>query len=160
MMTRVNELIDPGTGQWDEELIRQTFWQQDVDIILATPVHYELDDPVAWHYDKRGCFPSDQPTKFQRACDRRERERGEASSSNGSMLEEKHWKQLWKINCPGKLKHFFWRMAHDSLAVRMTLERRGMSLDTRCVMCNRQNEHGGHAFFTCKYVKHVWLEGL
>jgi hypothetical protein len=29
---------------------------QDVEIILATPVHVELDDPFVWHYDKRGIF--------------------------------------------------------------------------------------------------------
>jgi hypothetical protein len=40
----------------------------------------------------------------------------------------------------------------------MGLERRGMELDTRCVMCGRYNEDGGHLFFQCKYVKPVWQE--
>lgn len=33
-----------------------------------------------------------------------------------------------------------------------------MELDTRCVMCRRISEDGGHLFFHCKYVKPVWLE--
>ena len=55
-----------------------------------------------------------------------------------------------------KIKHFGWRMARNTLAVRMNLERLGIELDTRCVMCNGLNEDGGHLFLGCKYVKHVW----
>jgi hypothetical protein len=33
-----------------------------------------------------------------------------------------------------------------------------MELDTRCVVCGRLNEDGGHLFFNCKYVKRVWQE--
>ena len=48
--------------------------KQDVDIILATPVHYDLEDIVAWHYDKRGCEGSFQSlllTKFRMTLERR-----------------------------------------------------------------------------------------
>ena len=38
----------------------------------------------------------------------------------------------------------------------MNLERRGMELDTRCVMCNRRGEEGGHLFFGCKSVRPIW----
>jgi hypothetical protein len=40
--------------------------------------------------------------------------------------------------------------------LRMELKRRGMDIDTRCVMCCRQNEDGGHLFFRCKYARHLW----
>jgi hypothetical protein len=33
-----------------------------------------------------------------------------------------------------------------------------MELDTRCVVCSRIDEDGGHLFFKCKYVKPVWQE--
>ena len=65
-------------------------------------------------------------------------------------MEEQRWKKLWKMKCPGKVKHFLWCMTHNTLALRMTLKRRGMELDTRCVMCNLLNEDGGHLFFSCK----------
>jgi hypothetical protein len=41
-MSKVSELINPITCSWDEELVRQTFVEQDVEIILATPVHTEF----------------------------------------------------------------------------------------------------------------------
>jgi hypothetical protein len=56
VLSRVEELIDPATGGWDNELVRQTFWPQDVDIVLSTRVHHDLDDLVAWHYDKQRQF--------------------------------------------------------------------------------------------------------
>ena len=56
ILTHVDELIDPSIGQWGEKLVRQIFWPQDVELILSIPVHVEMDDVVAWHYDTRGQF--------------------------------------------------------------------------------------------------------
>jgi hypothetical protein len=47
LLTKVDELINPVTGTWDEELVLQTFWPQDAELILATPVHTDLEDIVA-----------------------------------------------------------------------------------------------------------------
>ena len=35
-----------------------------------------------------------------------------------------------------------------------------MEVDTRCVVCPRMNEDGGHLFFKCKAVKPVWRDML
>jgi len=66
------------------------------------------------------------------------------------------WKKLWRLKCPGKIRHFLWRFAHNSLALRWNLERRRMDVDTKCVLCNRQTEDGGHLFFKCKDARKVW----
>ncbi|RLM58445.1 hypothetical protein C2845_PM18G07680 [Panicum miliaceum] len=92
--------------QWDEDLVKHTFFEEDAKVILSIPIHPELDDVVAWHYDPKGMFTV--------------------------------------------------RLAHNSIAVRMELQRRGMELDTKCVVCNRLNEDGGHLFFKCKYAVKVW----
>lgn len=51
LLTSVSELINPVNGEWDTELVEDTFWQQDVDLILAMPVDVAQDDWHAWHYD-------------------------------------------------------------------------------------------------------------
>ena len=38
LITDVDELINPVTGTWDEELIRDIFWEEDYKLILALPV--------------------------------------------------------------------------------------------------------------------------
>lgn len=40
--------------------------------------------------------------------------------------------------------------------MRMNIERRGVDLDTRCSVCGRLFEDGGHLFLGCKEVKKVW----
>ena len=121
-----------------------------VDLILSIPVHVEMEDVAAWHYDTKGLFTVRSAYKVQRAYEKRISKRGEASSSCVfTDIDQILWKKLWKLNCPGKMKHHLWRMAHSSLAVRQELSRRGMDLDTRCVMCSRYDEDGAHLFFKC-----------
>lgn len=56
VLTNVNELINPATGQWDEQLVKDTFWKIDADVILATPVREDFEDFIAWHYESKGVF--------------------------------------------------------------------------------------------------------
>lgn len=156
ILVHVDELIDPYTGQWDEQLVRQTFWPQDVGQILSIPIHVDMDDVIAWHYDTRGIFSVRSAYKVQRAHEKRISKRGTSSSSSGTELDNSMWKKLWKLNCPGKMKHHLWRMAHNSLAIMKELVRRGMVLDTKCVLCNRYDEDGAHLFFKCKCARYVW----
>lgn len=157
LVTRVNELIDPYTWEWDEPLVRQTFWEEDVEHILSIPVHTDMKDVVGWHFDSKGQFSVRSAYKVQKAMQRRNDTRSPATSS-GDPSGDQVWKKLWKFNCPNKIKHFLWRLGHDSIALRMTLKRRGLDLDTKCVACNRLDEDGGHLFFKCKEVKKIWRE--
>jgi hypothetical protein len=53
LLTMVNELIDPTTGGWDIQLIRDIFWEEDAQLILAIPVHGGMENRAAWHFDKK-----------------------------------------------------------------------------------------------------------
>ena len=37
LLTKVSELIDPSTGDWDEQLVTDTFWPEDVSVIFDNP---------------------------------------------------------------------------------------------------------------------------
>jgi hypothetical protein len=56
IISTTTDLINPIIGGWDEELVNQIFWPEDAQIILSLLVHPELEDIVAWFYDKRGLF--------------------------------------------------------------------------------------------------------
>ena len=61
------------------------------------------------------------------------------------------------MQAPSRLKHFLWRLAHNSLAMHSNLERRGIKVnDDSRIMCNRGGEDGGHLFLKCKCVKALW----
>jgi hypothetical protein len=56
LLSKVEELIDPVTGGWDTQLIRDTFWEEDAQLILAIPLHGGMENRAAWHFDKKGAF--------------------------------------------------------------------------------------------------------
>ena len=47
ILTWVDELIDPMTGEWDEQLVQEIFWPEDTQTILAMPVHAGRENVVA-----------------------------------------------------------------------------------------------------------------
>ena len=42
LLTRVNELIDRITGEWDEQLIWNNFWPDDAAEILRIPINVHM----------------------------------------------------------------------------------------------------------------------
>jgi len=54
LLTYVSELINPSSWDWDVELVKRIFWEEDVKVILALPVHEGRDNLIAWHYDNHG----------------------------------------------------------------------------------------------------------
>lgn len=72
------------------------------------------------------------------------------------LVDDPFWRKLWNLDCPKKMIHFLWRLGHNTLALRVNLRRRGMKIDTKCVMCERYDEDGAHLFFKCKGVRQVW----
>lgn len=67
---------------------------------------------------------SGQLISCRKVYEKRSGRRGVASSSsNADSTDNEHWKQLWRLKCPGKIRHDLWRFAHNSLAARRNLER-------------------------------------
>lgn len=69
-----------------------------------------------------------------------------ASSSRVGGEAENMWSLIWNMEGPSRLKHFLWRIAYNSLALRSNLTHRGIRVDDRCVMCNRAGEEVGICF--------------
>jgi hypothetical protein len=56
LLRDVEELINPTTGGWDAQLVRDTFWEQDAQLIMSILVHGGMENRAAWHFDKRDIF--------------------------------------------------------------------------------------------------------
>jgi hypothetical protein len=157
LLTKVAELIDPVSHTWDVQLIQQTFNEEDARTITSIPIQEGVEDLIAWHFDKKGNFSV--KSAYQVVLNSQSREADSESTSTAHTPEgniKLPWKKLWALPLPGKLIHFLWRLANNSLPLRMKLKRRGIDLDTRCPMCYRLDEDGGHCFFKCKAVKAFW----
>jgi hypothetical protein len=124
ILSKVSDLIDPVNEDWDKELIQATFWPEDVPKIIAIPVHLEMEDVLAWHYDSKGLFSV--KTAYRLYCDdlsRNSRRDSAASSSSHAGDIDKVWDMILSMQGPNHLKHFLWRFARNSLALRSNLKR-------------------------------------
>lgn len=53
MLTKFSNLIDSVSGQWDEDLVLQSFWEVDARRILAIPLPSQnMPDFLAWNLTK------------------------------------------------------------------------------------------------------------
>ena len=67
MLTEVDELTNPETGGWDVDLVKEIFWEENTNIILALPIHEQRGNMLAWHYDEQGMFSVRSAYKVCRA---------------------------------------------------------------------------------------------
>jgi hypothetical protein len=156
---KVCDLIDPTTGQWDEETIKNIFGQQDIRDILSIPLRQGMEDTIAWHFDKKGVFSV--RSCYQLGIHLRDhQEQRDTSSSAIPSARSPLWNTIWNLKLPGKVRIFLWRLCHNSLPTRMNIKRKRVELDTICPMCYRADEDGGHLFLKCKKVRQVWRELL
>ena len=107
LLTKVAELISPSTGTWDEELVRDTFWERDADIILAMATDDNSDDWPAWHYNPKGEFSVKSAYKLAV----KKREHDKARDGSGSNTIDRgpgnfDWKRIWKLSLPNKVRMF------------------------------------------------------
>lgn len=154
LLPDVDELIDPVSGSWDVDLVKDIFREEDAAIILALPVNQGRANTLAWHFDNHGRFSVKSAYKVCRVDILRNRVSAGQQGRSG-MEFDGVWKKIWQVKCPHKIKHFLWRMAHNSHPLQCNLAQRGMHIDIKCPVCGCIGEDGGHLFFKCKLAKQL-----
>jgi hypothetical protein len=105
LVTDVDELIDPITGEWDVQLVKDLFWEEDQQVIVAILVFEVRDNMLAWHFDKHGKFSVWSAYKVCR--DEYIRSRNCRAAQGGSWQQvDMIWKKIWSLSCPSKVKYF------------------------------------------------------
>lgn len=144
----VSDLIDQGSRTWNEAAVRECCFPHDAAFILNIKLPDRAsDDFVAWSGESNGVFSvrsayriGIQPTLHKLS--------GGQSSSEASG-ERKIWDLVWKASVPPKLRVFAWRVASDSLGVRLNLSKRISTVDPTCTICGQATEDAHHALITC-----------
>jgi hypothetical protein len=153
--TKVSELINPVSGQWDEELLRSLLSIVDVNRILQIPLHSRgFDDFVAWGFTKNGKYTVRSGYHLQW------RLQFGASASHlalpGSSATNPVWKMLWKIDVPSKIKIFIWRALHGILPLKCILANRHIGISSECPICGQGPEDIRHLLFSCPMAQELW----
>jgi hypothetical protein len=56
LITKVSELINQITGNWDEQMVVDIFCAEDAQTILSIPLRDDMEDFPAWAPDTKGQF--------------------------------------------------------------------------------------------------------
>lgn len=62
----------------------------------------------------------------------------------------------WKASVPQREKAFGWRCVIDRLSLKNLLIRRGIIIDSMCVLCQVGDGDGYHLYKVCTFSKQAW----
>ena len=110
----VSMLINQTSGRWNVQLIDHCFHPPNATQIKALPLCLTpQSDMLFWPLEKIGKYSV--KIGFRLLCDIQD---FADSLLKASTEERSFWKKLWKIQVPGKIKHFLWRACTNSLATK------------------------------------------
>ncbi|KAL3516731.1 hypothetical protein ACH5RR_023633 [Cinchona calisaya] len=145
---KVIELIYLETQKWNEELVKDIFWEEEANIILSILLSSRLtSNQWVWHYSKNGKFSMKSCYHAVMGLDLLELDNIDAGSS--SLGPNVAWKKIWSLNVPNKCKITLWRMCNNSLPTLDNLMRRGVVIDSVCPLCNHESSDLNHILFKC-----------
>ncbi|XP_055961043.1 uncharacterized protein LOC130015280 [Mercurialis annua] len=151
--SRVSDFIDENLAKWDVEKLQIAFSPNEVDCILQIPISQRLPpDKLFWVPNKNGNYSV--KSGYYQARNIVERDR--ATSSGMSMMRD-FWKQIWRCKVQPKIKHFLWRIGHDSLPCNANLVKRMQFMNELCPRCGLKEESALHALKDCDEVRGIWL---
>ena len=157
LLQKVQDLIDPISGNWDEQLVRENFWPVDAERILQIPLSsHGQSNFISWHFSKSGCFTV--RTAYHITWKNEYRTRARLDSGGGRIDPHPVWKSLWGRTVPPKVHVFNWRVLHGIVPCYCTLTDRHMKSPVICTVCRTTPEDLRHMLFTCDRSKKVWEE--
>ena len=146
-------LLDPHSGQWNLNLIDQCFFPTDAKIIKSLPLCFVPQiDSLVWPAERSGQFS----VKSGYKCLRDDPYVSE-SDSESTEVHRGLWKGVWRLNVPGKIKHFLWKCCTNALPTKENLLKRTIIAESVFHLCSEHPEDVMHALWGCVKVRQVWL---
>ncbi|XP_022149515.1 uncharacterized protein LOC111017927 [Momordica charantia] len=133
--------------RWNESLIRNSFLEEEADIILNIPLSTcNQHDEVIWGPDKKDKFSVKSTYRLGVHLASAD----EVQTSN-SEEEAKKWKKLWRTLVPTKVKICCWRIYNDIISTIAILNKKGIVIRQGCSFCKKEEEESStHIFWNCR----------
>ncbi|KAF6146239.1 hypothetical protein GIB67_011711 [Kingdonia uniflora] len=135
---KLNSIIDQ-TGWNAPPLVAEFLTDHGFDL-RNLDVDCNLNDKRVWRYHPQGAF---------------------IVQSVYEAIRSKNPKVWWRKYLHGKplhqkVKYFLWRACQNVLATEDNVRRRGISIPSRCPLCQQQSESIQHLFWDCDAVAPLW----
>ena len=136
--------------------MERIFLSWEAETILRIPVcEGSMTDKLIWPLTPAGDFSIRSAYQMLESTARSSHP---CSSSVDEMSKVR--KGIWKIKTPNKIRHFIWRVAHNSLPTTQNLWLRHVPVDDSCPLCAEQTESLMHCLWLCDHAQDVWKSDI
>ena len=136
--------------------VRNMFLPHEAELILSIPISARLlEDSLIWAWTSNGRFTVKSEYNEAQKVLKVEGRRGEEGGSSDSTGMRDIWRIVWRLNCPNKIKHLFWRACKNILPTKLFMKACGIGKDGACDMCGL-GESSVHALWSCRIAEAVW----
>ena len=152
----VNELIDDNNDyrSWKIELISSLFNREEARCISRIPLSlFPMDDLLIWKFTHNGIYSVKSGYLELKKDSINALAKAPSSSSSTSA---KFWRKIWHLDCPAKVRIFWWKVCRNALATGENLFSRHCKSSPLCTICFREVESVEHVLFRCEWVMNCW----
>jgi hypothetical protein len=150
--SRVNTLIDSTSGWWNVQLLQTIFREDEIArICCICPSPIPIPDTLIWQGTANGQFSVKSAYLLEQA--RKNQSMGECSKAGADGT---FWQKLWKVEAPGVVKNFLWKVGNDLLPTKLNLFKKKIVSEPCCPICAQEPEDAIHILWKCKSSMAVW----
>ncbi|KAA3477311.1 Ribonuclease H-like superfamily protein [Gossypium australe] len=138
-------------NKWREELIRNTFHQEEAEKILCIPIPSEKEaDSMVWSAEASGTYTVRSGYKLLLQNDQ------DINLQTSQSQYKPLYKKNWLMDLPTKIKILVWKSLNNFLPTQTNLFRRKLVSSTTCPRCSQNEETMEHVFRDCPLVHDIW----
>ena len=152
----IADLIDQENKSWKVDLMRKIYHPQVAKeiLLLLLPISKlpNMADKLIWKHSNSGDY------KVKEACQLLLKDQYPNSTHNHKYfgIGKGVWERIWKVKLPLKILNFIWKLLHGSLPVFEVLVNKGITVSSKCLLCNKEEESLNHLFLKCHFARVVW----
>lgn len=148
------DFIDQDTITWNVNLVRRLYQPHDAEEILHLPLSriFNLEDKLIWKYSNLGDYKVKKA--YQMLLQNYYPVHSQDHRSFG--ISNNVWRRIWKVKLPLKILTFIRKLLYDSLPVFEWLVNKGITVSSKCRMCNDEEKSINHLFLKCHSARAIW----
>ncbi|KAK5845358.1 hypothetical protein PVK06_001531 [Gossypium arboreum] len=152
-LNSVNQLIEPITNTWNEELIGSIADSDQFQRILAIPINiHGLEDMPVRKHKATGEF-------FVRSGYRvliTKNNQNNIYNLPNTHFSTDFYKMLWNLQIPSKVKIHVWRLSKNLVPHLCNLAQKTLVAEVFCPFCKKESEDSDHLLWSCCILRQFW----
>ena len=154
---KVKEWINFEEEDWNWEAVGEWISKEEKELVRQIMINDKGGgDKFVWSKEKNGEYSVKGGYRVMKE----EKDRKEIIGPSSSYrVDNRIWKEIWKLEVPNKIKNFIWRLCTNSIATNDNLYRRKIKEDPVCNICWKEAETVEHICFTCNWTEPIWFGG-